>query len=483
MSKKQLSEGLKSLPAEASLLPFESQLSPLIKESLEELGKDTCRKGSILPPTLMVWFVLAMTLRRDLNYSRILEWLTSGCRWLSLTMPVKLVADGALSHARAKLGAKVFLLLFDKLSLALVGIEPDFHGYITLMFDGVTMTMPDSKENLLKFGKPRGSRGSSGFPMLRAVALMQRASRTVIDLADAPIRGKGTGERSLMMQILKRTRLHKALYLFDAGFYSFALVHQMAASQQFFIMKVARTVTFPPLAMESDPWKDGSYAASICGKIEDPRRSSKKRKAYAHYESMVRVIDVQVNGFRPFRLITNILDPEISAMEIARHYHKRWDIELGYAEIKTRQAATLRGQAPTILRSKRPDLVQQELYALFISYNLVRMAMFQAAGEHGVDPLQLSFTQALKWTFDAVEQMQTATPLQLPQLLAYYRKLLAESPIDRPRRKRSNPRVVKVKMSAFKKKGKADRGQNIDFEKETTIVPLSLENQEFEEAA
>jgi NAD(P)-dependent dehydrogenase (short-subunit alcohol dehydrogenase family) len=41
-------------------------------------------------------------------------------------------------------------------------------------------------------------------------------------------------------------------------------------------------------------------------------------------------------------------------------------------EIKTHQCVTLRGQAPTTFRSKLPDLVKQEIYALAITYNLVR---------------------------------------------------------------------------------------------------------------
>jgi hypothetical protein len=145
-----------------------------------------------------------------------------------------------------------------------------------------------------------------------------------------------------------------------------------------------------------------------------------------------------------------------------KHYHKRWDIEISYDEIKTHQCATLRGQAPTILRSKKSELVKQELYALLISYNMTRWLMVQSAETHGVNPLELSFLDCLQWIIDAVDKANGHK---------YLSKLIAESLIDRPKRKRVNPRVIKIKMSKFKRKRKEDKGENIDYEKHTRIIP------------
>ena len=110
----------------------------------------------------------------------------------------------------------------------------------------------------------------------------------------------------------------------------------------------------------------------------------------------VRVIRFQIPGFRPVTLVTNILDLGIPAREIALHYHQRWDIEIAYDEIKTHQCATSRGQSPATFRSKRPDLVKQELYALLIMYNAVRLLIYQAATKQGKDPRFISFLDALQ---------------------------------------------------------------------------------------
>jgi IS4 transposase len=122
-------------------------------------------------------------------------------------------------------------------------------------------------------------------------------------------------------------------------------------------------------------YDDGSFLAIITGKVQGEVQ-----------QLTVRLIDCQLRGFRPFRLITNLPDEKITARQIVMHYHQRWEIEIAFDEIKTHQCATLLGQSPTILRSKRPDLVKQELYALVISYNALRVLMLRAADSQGKSP-------------------------------------------------------------------------------------------------
>jgi IS4 transposase len=49
----------------------------------------------------------------------------------------------------------------------------------------------------------------------------------------------------------------------------------------------------------------------------------------------MRAIRYQRRGFKPQLLLTSLLDPKrYSADEIIALYHERWEIELGYNEIK-----------------------------------------------------------------------------------------------------------------------------------------------------
>jgi hypothetical protein len=261
MAQNQLVNDLAYMPFSAHIAPFAPTLSPLIAESLTETSQDRYRKGTFLTPTMSIWFVLAMTIRRDLNYHKVLDWMSSTWRWMTVGLPVKLVQDGAISHARVKLGVDVFLLLFQKVACLLSRVAPDFYGFVTVRFDGTTLSMPDTPSNHEHFGKHTSLRGPSGFPLMRVVTLMVRAGRVMVDVAFAPIVGKGTGERTLMHQILPRVTLQNALFLFDAGFYSFVLLHSLDLFKHHFLRKISSSVHITPLRHGRFP--DGSYLAVI----------------------------------------------------------------------------------------------------------------------------------------------------------------------------------------------------------------------------
>jgi hypothetical protein len=126
-------------------------------------------------------------------------------------------------------------------------------------------------------------------------------------------------------------------------------------------------------------------------------------------------------------------------------------------------------QMPTTIRSKRADLVQQELYAMLIMYNLIRSLIYEAASKHGKDPLVISFLDSLQLIIDAAPHMNNARRYQRKRI-DYLLVLIADSPIDRPRRQRVNPRVVKVKMSKYKRKRSVDKSKYRNFEEDLTII-------------
>ncbi len=215
-------EALKQIGHTFKFEPFASIMQPIIEEALIEHKKDKYRKGTILTPCIMIWLVIVLTLRRDLNYNKSLNWMLSGVRWKYFNFPVKLVKDGAISHARVKLGVDIFRDMFYKLVSQFNDSKSDFKGFITVMFDGTSLTMPDTKSNFKKFGKHKAGRGYGAFPQMRAVSLMVMSARRIIDIAYAPYKGKKTGEKTLMFEILERVCQQKDfLFLFDAGFYSF----------------------------------------------------------------------------------------------------------------------------------------------------------------------------------------------------------------------------------------------------------------------
>ena len=107
-------------------------------------------------------------------------------------------------------------------------------------------------------------------------------------------------------------------------------------------------------------------------------------------------------------VITNVADfQELPAPELAAAYHQRWEIELTFGEIETRQ----RGPG-VILRSRTPDMVLQELYGLLVTHYAIRKLMAEAADQAGIDPDQLSFTRALNIVRRQVTAQAAFPPLR-----------------------------------------------------------------------
>ena len=118
----------------------------------------------------------------------------------------------------------------------------------------------------------------------------------------------------------------------------------------------------------------------------------------------VRVIDYTIEDGRgnpdSYRLLTTILDPVVaSAEELAAVYSERWEIESTFDELKTHQ----RGPR-TVLRSKSPDLVQQEIWGHLCCHYAIRTLMVDAAAHAGRDPDRVSFVAALRIARRSVAQ-------------------------------------------------------------------------------
>ena len=162
----------------------------------------------------------------------------------------------------------------------------------------------------------------------------------------------------------------------------------------------------------------------------------------------VRAIDYQRRGFRRQTLLTSLLDPALfPAAEIVELYHERWELELGFDEIKTH---TLERQET--LRSRAPERVRQEIWGLAIGYNLVRLEMERAAALAGIPPIRISYRHALMAIRSFLASAWLASPGVLPQPPRV--PCTRSSPCSSlpPRRPRRFPRAVKIKMSNYPRK-------------------------------
>ena len=173
------------------------------------------------------------------------------------------------------------------------------------------------------------------------------------------------------------------LVLADRNFYGFKLWRLACASGAKLVWRVKANLK---LAVH-DMLADGSYLSSVFDSTNRARSAGQ----------LVRVIDYTLEDSATlvqdsYRLVTNILESSAApALELAALYHERWDIEGVFDEFKTHLRAN-----STVLRSKRPELVQQELWGLLLVYLAIRQLMAPAARTHKLDPDRLSFMHAVR---------------------------------------------------------------------------------------
>src|SRR5262249_37948706 len=163
----------------------------------------------------------------------------------------------------------------------------------------------------------------------------------------------------------------------------------------------------------------------------------------------VRAIKYQRKGYRPQLLLTSLVDSTMyPASEIRALYHERWELELGFGEIKTDMLERLE-----TIRSKSPSAVAQEVWGLLIAYNLVRLEMARVAAELGVPPIRISFVAALReFTIEWHLAANGLSPGTIPKHVATLPDRLRHYVLPPRRGERAYPRAVKIKMSNYDRK-------------------------------
>ena len=401
------------LDALERVVPYE-----LIRGSAEAAAVPTQRRRK-LPAEVMVLLCVAMSLFTHDALDVVLHKLVHGLRLFWPDPDIPLATTGALCQARYRLGARPLVALFHQVCWprATPQTPGAFRFGLRLMaLDGTVEDVPDSPANVRAFGRPDSGRGQSAFPQVQGVYLSECGTHAVIDAGFWPCH---TSERVGALRLLRSVGAGMLL-LWDRGFYSFEMIAQTLARGAQVLGRVPATVTLTPRWL----LPDGSYWAYISP--SDPQR----RKRGDHL--LVRVIVYTLTDpARPgygatHRLVTTLLDAqEAPALALVCAYHERWEIELTIDEIDTHQRLV---QHP--LRSQKPGGVIQELYGLL-----------RVLEKLGVG----SMVELIRI---AIDDFHLVTPAQHPVL--YQRLLRALARCRLPERaRRTNPRVVKRKMSNF----------------------------------
>ncbi|WP_172860667.1 IS4 family transposase [Jiangella alkaliphila] len=430
-----------------SLGALESDLCPeLLDEVIEQAGVREQRRRLLPARTVMV-FVLGLCVfcgadsHSPPGYRMVMCWLTSTFGYLrGLVVP----SASALCQARKRLGVTPLRLLFDRVRGPRAA--PDaagawLFGRRLVAFDGTALDLADTAANVAAFGHIGTP---SGFAQVRLVALIECATHAIIDAVFDACRHS---EQELTQRLIGAMR-PGMLVLADRNF-GHRLFAQIATSTGAdLIWRIKGNADFPAMKILDD----GSYLSVITAQRYKKRWRTAARRGWPEPPMPghpVRIVDYRVTThvgdtvtISDIRLVTTLLDPaEAPARAVAEAYHQRWESENSYQELKTR----LRG-AGFILRSKSPDLVDQEIYALLVTYQALCTLRTDAADTVGVDPRRISFTITIRVTRD------TITAGRLDQNTRVLAIAAISSDLNPPRRARVTQRVKKPPRNTFKAK-------------------------------
>jgi len=358
----------------------------LIDEVLANTGKASQRER-LLPAPAVVYYVMALSMWREAPLEEVLRIVCEALHWMGhgqaqpgeLTLPNK----GSISKARSRLGAQVMEQLAQQVlrPVAPPGLAGAWYrGLRVMAVDGSCLDVADEQSNAQYFGYPSSSRGDSAFPQMRALCLLECGTHVV---TAAQLGVYKDSEQAMARPLLASHLRSDMVLLADRNFYGFKLWNLACQSAAKLVWRVRSDLK---LAVEQ-LLPDGSWLSTIYDS-EDRRREHGQRVRVVQY-----VVNDNGGGAQErYRLLTNWMDPEQApAQELAELYHERWEIEGALGEIKTH----LRG-ASTVLRSKTPELVKQEMWGLLLAHFAVRQLMTEAAVGHGRDPDRLSFVHAVR---------------------------------------------------------------------------------------
>jgi hypothetical protein len=412
---------------------FCATLSPeLIEQALEATGSASIRRRK-LPAEQVVWLTVGMSMFTNTSIAQTVD-------RLNLTINGDVVAS-TVSDARKRLGPEPLSYLFDLLGKAWTPATPSaqWRGMRLFGVDGTTIRVPDSEDNNTHFGKPGSSRSVAAYPQVRVVALMDLGLRLLRDARVGPV---AQGETTLARDLL-RDLPDDSLCVMDRGFMSFANFHAISRapeSNRHFLCRARMDVTF----RATEKLSDGSLIAVLTATSH-----ARKKNPDLPKELTLRVVDYKVEGHGVIRLFTSLTDhKKYPARALAELYHDRWELELAFDELKTDML-----NRKETLRSKSPAGIEQEVWAMLITYNLIRREMALTAQAHGAKPAVMSFKSSLHFIHDffIVHSSDPATG-RLPERLRKLRNDLWRYRLPPRRSERSARREVKIKMSSYPKK-------------------------------
>ncbi|WP_218190792.1 MULTISPECIES: IS4 family transposase [unclassified Pseudomonas] len=231
--------------------------------------------------------------------------------------------------------------------------------------------------------------------------------------------------------------------LFDRGFYSLGLLHQwqQAGTERHWLMPLRKGAQYEVIQRLGR--QDAVVSLST---------SPQARKQWPELPERLtaRLLSKTVKG-KVCQILTSMADPlRFPSDEIVDLYSHRWEIELGGREMKQ----TLLNSS-YMLRSKTPEMIEQELWGVLLGYNLLRYQMVEMSRHcPGIHPCELSFT-ACTWAIPGfINGVSADRSGNIPKYLAELHASASHCVLPQCREERIYPRAIRLKSPKYPIKNK-----------------------------
>ena len=427
-------------------LPFTNVLSEnVVARTLATLG--VFWKDRIYTPLVTLWVFLSQVLSADHScraaVARLIAYLISrGEKPCS-------AQTGAYCQARERLPEKFFADVACSVGRTL-DAEADQHwlwkGRRVYMFDGTTVTMPDTPENQEAYPQVYNQKPGLGFPIARLGAIISLGCGAILNLGFCRYAGGGQGEVSLLRRLWDILRPGNVL-LTDCLLANWTNILQLQERGVELVSRLNK-------ANRTADFRRGQrlgHHDHIVRWFKPTSIRSLDRQTYNTLPAYVTVRETKIRvrqpGFRTKSLVvvTTLLDPQQTTTEdLATLYRARWHNELDVRSIKS----TMQMRE---LRCKTPELVRKEIWTHVLAYNLIRTIMAQAAAKHDLEPRSISFKGSMQ-TLEAFQPLiEHRTAHNAAQRARVYQDLLdaiaTHRVADRPNR--FEPRAKKQRRNHY----------------------------------
>ena len=372
-------------------LPFTEVLSAeVVSQAVTAIG--TCWNDRIFTPLVTLWVFLGQVLSADHScraaVARLIAHRASrGLRPCSSE-------TGAYCQARKRLPERFFSTVACQVGRNLdarADSEWPWKGRSVYLFDGSTVSMPDTPENRKEYPLTYNQKPGSAFPVARIGAIISLACGAVLNLGICRYAGKGQGEVSLLRQLWDILRPGDVL-LTDCLMSNWTTIVMLKQRGVETVSRLNKAVRSADFRLGIRLGKDDH----LVHWVKPTSIRSVDRETYRSLPEFITLretrIRVEQPGFRTrsIVIVTTLLDPEQTTKEdLATLYRASWNNELDLRSIKITLQMDL-------LRCKTPELVRKEIWTHVLAYNLIRTIMAQAASQIGVQPRSVSFKATIQ---------------------------------------------------------------------------------------